>query len=167
MIVHLPWAWVVVLDAVAWAAWSALAGWWTGRRGAAGRVGGTDADGLILRLRSVEVGGHWYETRLHIRAWKDRVPEAGRAFGGRSKRQLPPGGAQGLPTFLGECRRAERTHWIILAATPAFAVWNPPGLFLAMVVFAIVANVPCLAVLRYNRARILALQAGSATGDPA
>ena len=47
------------------------------------------------------------------------------------------------------------THWLILAATPAFALWNPPGLFVAMVVFALVANVPCLVVLRYNRARLL------------
>ena len=167
MVVDLPWAWVVVLDAAAWAAWSALAGWWTGRRRGIRRLDGPDVDGPVLRLRSFEVGGHWYETRFYIRAWKARLPEAGRAFGGRSKRHLPPGGAQGLPTFLVECRRAERTHWIILAATPAFALWNPPGLFLAMVVFAVVANLPCLAVLRYNRARILARQAGSATGDPA
>jgi hypothetical protein len=31
-----------------------------------------------------------------------------------------------------------------------------------MVVFAIVANGPCLVVLRYNRARVLAVQAPSA-----
>lgn len=167
MIVHLPWVWAVVLDAAAWTGWSALAGWWTGRRGAAKGHGRLDADGPVLRLRSFEIGGHWYQTRLHIRAWKDRLPEAGGAFGGRSKRQLPSGGAHGLPTFLAECRRAERTHWIILAATPVFAVWNPPWLFAAMVVFALVANVPCLAVLRYNRARILALQPGSAADDSA
>ncbi|HEY8094032.1 MAG TPA: hypothetical protein VID93_09610 [Acidimicrobiales bacterium] len=167
MIVHLPWEWVVVLDAAAWAAWSALAGWWTGRPSAARRHGRPDTDGPVLRLRSFEIGGHWYQTRLHIRAWKGRLPEAGGAFGGRSKRQLPPGGAQGLPTFLTECRRAERTHWIILAAMPVFAVWNPPGLLLAMVAFAIVANLPCLAVLRYNRARVLVRQPGCSAGDPA
>jgi glycosyl-4,4'-diaponeurosporenoate acyltransferase len=42
-----------------------------------------------------------------------------------------------------------------LAATPVFALWNPLGLFLAMVVFALTANVPCLVVLRYNRARLV------------
>ena len=60
---------------------------------------------------------------------------------------MPPGGAH---------------HWLIVAATPVFAVWNPPGLFLAMVVFAIVANGPCLVVLRYNRARVLAFHAPAA-----
>jgi len=154
MFVHLPWPWVVVLDAVVWAAWSALAGWWTGRwtarRGLAAAV-----DGPLLRLRAFEAGGSWYQRRLRVKTWKGWLPEAGRAFGGRSKRRLPPGGERGLTRFLAECRRAERTHWLILAATPAFALWNPLGLFVAMVAFAVVANVPCLVVLRYNRARLL------------
>ena len=153
MIVHLPWPWVVVLDTLAWTMWSAAAGWWTGRPG----WGRPAADGPVLRLRPFERGGGWYETRLHVKRWKDRLPEAGRAFGGRSKRQLPPGRAAGLRVFLAECRRAERTHWLILAATPVFALWNPPGLFLAMVAFAVAANVPCLMVLRYNRARVVAI----------
>jgi len=154
MVVHLPWPLVVVLDAVAWAAWSAVAGWWTGRWTVA-RGPAAEVDGPLLRLRPFEVGGGWYQRRLRVKTWKRWLPEAGRAFGGRSKRHLPAGGEGGLPTFLAECRRAERTHWLILAATPVFALWNPPGLFLAMVGFALVANIPCLFVLRYNRARLL------------
>jgi len=154
MVVHLPWPWVVVLDAVAWAGWSALAGWWTGRWTAA-RVPAAAVDGPLLRLRPFEEGGSWYQRRLLVKTWKDWLPEAGRAFGGRSKRHLPPGGEGGLPRFLAECRRAERTHWLILAATPVFALWNPLGLLVGMVGFALVANVPCLVVLRYNRARLL------------
>ena len=154
MVVHLPWPLVVVLDAVAWAAWSAVAGWWTGRWTVA-RGPASEVDGSLLRLRPFEVGGGWYQRRLRVKSWKRWLPEAGRAFGGRSKRHLPPGGEAGLPRFLTECRRAERAHWLILAATPAFALWNPPGLFVAMVVFALVANVPCLIVVRYNRARLL------------
>jgi len=154
MVVHLPWPWVVVLDAVAWAGWSALAGWWTGRWTAA-RVPAAAVDGPLLRLRPFEEGGSWYQRRLLVKTWKDWLPEAGRAFGGRSKRHLPPGGEGGLPRFLAECRRAERTHWLILAATPVFALWNPLGLLVGMVGFALVANLPCLVVLRYNRARLL------------
>jgi len=154
MVVHLPWPVVVALDSVAWVVWSALAGWSTGRwtvaRGAAAAV-----DGPLLRLRPFEDGGAWYQRRLRVKVWKRWLPEAGRAFGGRSKRHLPARGEGGLPTFLAECRRAERTHWRILAATPVFALWNPPGLFLAMVGFALVANVPCLVVPRYNRGRLL------------
>ena len=151
MIVSLPWPWVIALDVVAWAAWSVLAGWWTSRS----VPFAPDHDGPLLRLRPFERDGRWYERRLHIRAWKHRLPDAGRTFGGRSKRRLPPGGAAGLGMFLAECRQAERTHWLILAATPAFAGWNPPGLFAVMVAFAAAANLPCLAALRYNRARLL------------
>ena len=161
MVVHLPWPWVVVIDAVAWATWSAVAGWWTGRWTAAHPTAAT-ADGLLLELRGFEEGGRWYERRLRVKAWKGRLPEAGQAFGGRSKRRLPPGREDGLAAFLSDCRQAERTHWLILAATPLFVIWNPPGLMVAMVVFAMAANVPCLVALRYNRARLLRGQSRSA-----
>ena len=105
MVVHLPWPWVVVLDVVAWAVWSAVAGWWTGRWTAA-RGPAAAIDGPLLRLRLFEVGGSWYQRRLRVKTWKRWLPEAGRAFGGRSKRHLPPGAEGGLPRFLGECRRA-------------------------------------------------------------
>jgi glycosyl-4,4'-diaponeurosporenoate acyltransferase len=154
MLLALPWPWVVVLDALAWTAWSVAAGWWSAYRGPRH----PEVDGPVLRLRPFERTGHWYERTLKVKRWKSWLPEAGRMFGGRSKRRLPPGGAAGLPLFLADCRRAERTHWLILAATPVFAVWNTPGLFLAMALFAVVANGPCLVVLRYNRARVLAIQ---------
>ena len=154
MLLRLPWLWVVVLDALAWTVWSAAAGWWIVHRGPRQ----PETDGALLRLRPFERRGRWYERTLKVKRWKSWLPEAGRMFGGRSKRHLPPGGAQGLPLFLADCRRAERTHWLIVAATPVFAVWNPPGLFIAMVLFAVVANGPCLIVLRYNRARVLAVQ---------
>jgi glycosyl-4,4'-diaponeurosporenoate acyltransferase len=154
MVVRPPWPVVVALDAVAWAIWSAAAGWWTGHWTVA-RGPAADVDGPLLRLRPFEAGRSCYQRRLRVKTWKDRLPEAGRAFGGRSKRHLPPGGEAGLPCFLAECRRAERSHWLIVAATPVFALWNPPGLFVAMVAFALAANVPCLVVLRYNRARLL------------
>jgi glycosyl-4,4'-diaponeurosporenoate acyltransferase len=158
MLLRLPWPWVVALDALAWTVWSAAAGWWTAHRGPRH----PDVDGPVLRLRHFERGGRRYERTLKVKRWKSWLPEAGPMFGGRSKRHLPPGGAGGLPLFLADCRRAERTHWLIITATPVFAVWNPPGLFLAMVLFAAVANGPCLVVLRYNRARVLAVQAPAA-----
>jgi glycosyl-4,4'-diaponeurosporenoate acyltransferase len=154
MLLALPWPWVVAADALAWTAWSVAAGWWMAHRGPRH----PEVDGPVLRLRRFEHGGRWYERTFRVKRWKSWLPEAGRTFGGRSKRHLPGGGVNGLCLFLADCRRAERTHWLIVAATPVFAVWNPPGLFLAMVLFALVANGPCLAVLRYNRARVLAIQ---------
>jgi glycosyl-4,4'-diaponeurosporenoate acyltransferase len=161
VVVHLPWLWVVATDVIAWAGWSALAGWGTGRW-TRNRAVAAEHDGPVLRMRAFETGGRWYERRLRVKGWKGWLPEAGRAFGGRSKRHLPPPEQGGRRAFLADCRKAERTHWLILAVTPLFAIWNPPGLFAAMVVFALVANGPCLVVLRYNRARLLGRRAGQA-----
>jgi glycosyl-4,4'-diaponeurosporenoate acyltransferase len=60
-----------------------------------------------------------------------------------------------LNRFVTETRRAEATHWVLLAAGPLFLLWNPWGLGLVMIAYAVVANVPCLVVQRYNRARLL------------
>ena len=43
---------------------------------------------------------------------------------------------------------------MILVIAPVFALWNPAPLLAAMVAYAVVANVPCIMVQRYNRARI-------------
>jgi glycosyl-4,4'-diaponeurosporenoate acyltransferase len=147
-----PWQLAVALDAVAWAGWSALVGW-SHARMPAERLA---RDGPMLRLREWE-NPRWYERWFHVKTWKDALPEAGSWFRGISKRQVPPGGAAGRARLLVECRRAERTHWWIVAATPVFALWNPAWLFAAMVAFAIAANLPCIVVLRYTRVRLARL----------
>jgi glycosyl-4,4'-diaponeurosporenoate acyltransferase len=148
-----PWVSAVVIDAAVWTLWSAAVGWWQARR----PVGVLRHDGPVLRLRAIETRRR-YEA-LGIRRWKRHLPEAGGLFGGLTKRRLPPTAEGGVARFVVECRRAERTHWCILAITPLFALWNPAWLFGVMAAFAAVANLPCLAVLRYNRLRAQALAA--------
>ncbi len=111
-----------------------------------------DHDTWLTRPRAFERQGRAYE-RLGIRRWKDRTPELGGLFaGGVSKRSS--GGRSRLDRFAAETRRAEYTHWLVMAAAPFFALWNPWFLTVAMVVYALVANLPCLMIQRYNRARI-------------
>jgi glycosyl-4,4'-diaponeurosporenoate acyltransferase len=155
MVVSIPWTAAVVVDALAWTLWSVTVGALMARRPEVS----FRHDGPVLRLRAFEIDGAWYERVWRVRSWKRLLPEAGNVFGGRSKRRLPALGREGVRAFLAECRRGERVHWWLLAATPLFALWNPPGLFVAMVAFAVVANIPCVVVLRYNRARILRRQA--------
>jgi glycosyl-4,4'-diaponeurosporenoate acyltransferase len=117
-------------------------------------------DGWLLRPRSVERDGRLYAHRLHIQRWKDRVPEAGALFaGGVSKRHV----TRDLGRFVAETRRAEYGHWLAVACTPVFALWNPPaGLFL-MALYSVVVNAPFIAIQRYNRQRaqrVLARRAG-------
>jgi glycosyl-4,4'-diaponeurosporenoate acyltransferase len=107
-------------------------------------------DGWLLRPRAWEDGGRWYQRRLRIRRWKDHLPEAGALFaGGISKRHL----ATDLDRFVAETRRAERGHWLALAGSPLFVLWNPPSGVVLMVAYGVVVNAPFIAVQRYNRQR--------------
>ena len=143
---------IVLIDAGVWASWSALCGY-VAHRIPASRLA---RDRGLLRIRGFEAGGRFYERWLRIKWWKDRLPEAGSLFrGGLSKRRLPHHDREGLERFAVETRRAELTHWAILAATPWFLLWNPWWLGLAMAGYGIVGNVPCLVIQRYNRARLL------------
>ncbi len=116
-----------------------------------------ERDTWLTRLRAAETDGRLY-ARLRVRRWKDRLPDAGEVFpGGVSKRTT--GGPAGYERFVVETRRAELTHWGVLGAAPLFALWNPWPLTLVMWAYAVVANVPCIVVQRFNRARLQRLLA--------
>ena len=143
---------LVLIDAGVWATWSGVCGY-LAHRIPASRF---SRDRGLFRIRGFEAGGRFYERWLRIKRWKDRLPEAGALFrGGFSKRHVGAGDRGALERFAAETRRAELTHWLILAASPWFFLWNPWWLGLAMLGYGIVANVPCLAIQRYNRARLL------------
>jgi glycosyl-4,4'-diaponeurosporenoate acyltransferase len=144
--------WIAGIDAVVWAGWSLAVG-----TVAARLPDETFArDTWLTRPRRFEGRGRLYE-RFGVRRWKDRVPELGAFAGGRSKRTLPGPDDGGLTGFAAETRRAEYVHWSIAAAGPVFVLWNPPLLSVVMVAYAVFANVPCVAIQRYNRARVLRL----------
>lgn len=114
-------------------------------------------DGWLLRARAIEDDGRLYE-RVHIRHWKDRLPEAGALFaGGVSKRELPGRDRAGLEAFVVETRRAERGHWLAAAGAPLSVLWNPPLGVALMVGYGIAVNAPFIAVQRYNRLRVARL----------
>jgi glycosyl-4,4'-diaponeurosporenoate acyltransferase len=140
----------VAIDVGAWAVISATAGY-VGHRLPPKRFAG---DGWLTRPRRGE-SPQRYEDILAIRRWKDRLPEAGALFaGGFSKRALTTGEPAALDRFVVETRRAEHVHWWILATGPLFLLWNPWWLGLCMLAYAVLANVPCIAVQRYNRLRL-------------
>jgi glycosyl-4,4'-diaponeurosporenoate acyltransferase len=107
-------------------------------------------DGRLLRPRPIEAGGRLYARRLRIQRWKDRLPEAGALFaGGVSKRHV----SGDLDRFVAETRRAEYGHWLAIACSPAFALWNPLSGLVLMTAYSVLVNAPFIAVQRYNRQR--------------
>ncbi|MGQ0803847.1 MAG: hypothetical protein ACT4PI_08290 [Actinomycetota bacterium] len=149
--------WLAALDAGVWAGWSAVSGY-VAHRLSVERLG---RDGWLFRLRRrPERVARRYERVLRIKWWKSLLPEAGDLFkGGFSKRRMLRHDRAYLERFVVETRRAEFTHWLIMAATPFFFLWNPWWLGLAMLAYGVVANVPCLLTQRYNRARLLRMLA--------
>ena len=115
-------------------------------------------DGWLTRPRRWEADGRWYQRRLHIRSWKDRMPEKGDLFrGGFSKRHLTDRSTEHLERFAVETRRAELVHWSNLVAGPLFLIWCPPVIGAAMVAFGVVAHLPLICIQRYNRQRLQAM----------
>jgi glycosyl-4,4'-diaponeurosporenoate acyltransferase len=151
----------VLLDVAAWGLIHAATGYAAHRLPAA-RL---QRDGWLLRPRPFEADGRLYARTLRIRRWKGLVPEAGALFaGGISKAHLPDAATGGLERFVVETRRAELAHWWAAAAAPLFALWNPAGVVPLHLAYGVAANLPCIAIQRYNRlraTRVLVGRAGS------
>ena len=151
LLVELSFWGTLLADVVAWATIHAGSGYLVHRL----PLGRLQHDGPLLRARAWEREGRTYARRLRIQRWKDHLPEAGAVFaGGVSKRRLT--GSARRPTlarFVAETRRAERGHWLAMAAGPLFALWNPPSGVLLMTAYGVAVNLPFIAVQRYNRQR--------------
>jgi len=114
------------------------------------------SDKLFLRLLKFERSGQVYK-KLKINSWKDHLPEAGGWFGGKSKRHLYGWTEAKLKEFVVETRRAELVHWASLSIMAVFPIWNPFALTSIFFAWSLLANIPCIMVQRYNRARIYAI----------
>ena len=152
----------VLLDALVWAGWSVTVGGVVHL--VPNRVFAHDT--WITRARRWEHDGRVYE-RVRIRRWKDRLPDAGAFFDpSASKRTLGGRSADDLAHLLVETRRAEYVHDAIMLITPLFALWNPWPLVVAMAAYAVGANIPCISIQRYNRARLARIIARRAAKSP-
>ena len=135
---------------VFWPCWTAAVGY------LAARTPDTRfaSDDWVTRPRKFEDSGRWYRDRLQINRWKDRLPEAGAAFGGITKRSMAAVDRPALERFELETRRAEHAHWGMAAGVVFTALWNPWWGVPVNALVAFGSNAPCIAVQRYNRARL-------------
>jgi len=153
-LVELPDGWAVACSSGVWVGLSLAVGYVTHRA----PVSRFDHDTWLTRLRPFEADGRIYERRLKIRRWKGRLPEGGDTFdGGFDKRRLRGRSTELLERFAAETRRAELTHWVLLACGPVFVLWNRPPVAAGMMIFGVVFNAPFIVTQRYNRARLARL----------
>jgi glycosyl-4,4'-diaponeurosporenoate acyltransferase len=90
-----------------------------------------------------------------IRAWKRWIPDAGPALpGGIAKARLVARDPAILQRLVIETRRAELVHWLLLPGGLLTALWLPSTGVVVNVGFALVFNLPCLLIQRYNRRRV-------------
>lgn len=105
-----------------------------------------------------EQGGRWYQKRLRINSWKDRLPQhVGK--GGFSKESLTGVSLEYLDAFLREICRAEWYHTgclFLLLPLLIGCFWAPSLLILVLAL--LVLHLPFLAIQRYNLARLLPLR---------
>lgn len=98
-----------------------------------------------------------FARRLGVDRWRRALPDAGGWFGDARKDAYVR--RDQLERFVAESRRAEMVHWCALAALPVLLVWAAlavaPWAIAALLVVAVVANIPCVIALRYNRDRAI------------
>jgi glycosyl-4,4'-diaponeurosporenoate acyltransferase len=93
--------------------------------------------------------------RIGVHRIKDRLPELGSVFGGRSKGQLPGSEAEQLALYARELRRAEWVHWFSMFTWVPLAFFNPWWLTVAFAIIVMVGNATFILIVRYNRMRVL------------
>lgn len=149
--------WVVILNIIGWPLIHVVVSKLAFRR----ELSSFDPCSALFRERSFESRGRFYERYFRIKSWKRLLPDGAAVLGqGFRKKNLRSRKPEYLKEFYLETCRGEWAHWVTLAAAPLFFLWNPLWADVVMLTYALVANLPCILVQRYNRltlARLLRL----------
>jgi glycosyl-4,4'-diaponeurosporenoate acyltransferase len=148
-ILVLPTLWTVLLDIVIWLIVHLAVSWWVTHRPAAR----FSADQAWYKPRKWEIDGRIYRW-FQIRLWKSWLLDGAPWFDGVAKAELRSKDLAALSLFVIETCRGELAHWLPFGCGPFFFLWNKPWVGGLMLVYACLANVPCILVQRYNRARL-------------
>ncbi len=114
---------------------------------------------FFFRPHPFEKEGQIYETLFKVKRWKHHLPDGGALWKkkGYKKRELENISEENLVRFLRESCRAELTHWLIILPFWVFGLFLPATFLWYMLLFALLANFPCIIAQRYNRPRLLKL----------
>lgn len=110
----------------------------------------------LYRIRSWEHNGALYKRLFNVTKWKGWLPDGAAWFrGGFAKKKVHATDPEYLDQFVKETCRGELTHWIVIALSPLFFLWNRKIAGVIMIIYAFAANFPCIIVQRYNRPQLL------------
>ena len=128
---------------------------------------------FFFRSHPFENDGQIYEDVFKVKGWKQLLPDGGALWKkrGYKKKHLQDFSEENLERFLVEACRGELTHWLSILSFWVFGLFLPASSTWAMLIYALIANLPCIIAQRYNRPRFQRLlertrshgNAGSAT----
>ena len=151
MLIHLPTAITIMIDVAAWFVVHMGVSYIMSRQ----PLTSFDTNSWLYRGRNWEMNGKFYERFFKVKSWKKRLPDGASLFRkGFEKRRLEKTNKDYLDSFMKETCRAELTHWIVFLFGPVFFIWNLWWVGIVMIVYAALANVPCILTQRYNRIRL-------------
>ncbi|MBN1298484.1 MAG: glycosyl-4,4'-diaponeurosporenoate acyltransferase [Actinobacteria bacterium] len=110
----------------------------------------------LYRIKKCERQGKLYLHFFKIKSWKNMIPDGAKLFrGGFPKKNLESCDSRYLNKFMLETCRGELTHWLQILPAGIFFLWNVWWSGLIMIAYALIANIPCILLQRYNRARLI------------
>jgi len=151
MLVHLPTAMTILIDIAAWFVIHIGVSYIMTHQ----PLTSFNTGSLLYRKRGWERNGRLYEKIFRLKAWKRRLPDGAAIFkNGFEKKHLKETSKDYLDSFIRETCRAELTHWIVFLFGPVFLIWNLWWVGIVMILYATIANIPCVITQRYNRIRL-------------
>jgi glycosyl-4,4'-diaponeurosporenoate acyltransferase len=109
----------------------------------------------LYKQRKWEKNSKIYVRIFGLKKWKKRLPDGAALFKkGFQKKHLKGIDDIYLDNFIRETCRAEITHWIMFLLSPVFFIWNIWWAGIVMIMYAILVNLPCIIIQRYNRIRL-------------
>jgi len=109
----------------------------------------------LYKQRKWEKNSKIYVRIFGLKKWKKRLPDGAALFKkGFQKKHLKGIDDIYLDNFIRETCRAEITHWIMFLLSPVFFIWNIWWVGIVMIMYAILVNLPCIIIQRYNRIRL-------------
>lgn len=115
-------------------------------------------DHLPYRAWRWEKGGKVYN-KLHIRKWKDKVPDMSRILPSMmQKRVTGEVTSAQIEALARETCVSEFTHnALLLLGLNCLSLWEGAGGVIITVIWVVLGNVPFILIQRYNRPRLLAM----------